>query len=74
MAKYRSIADVKKACESGEIDESKLEIVMDNDDTGFYYGERDEDGYRPCIFNGEGYHDIEKLYPLVFPKADVGWC
>ncbi len=72
---YKSIKAVKKACDSGEIDESRLKIVMDNDETSFYCdGERDSDGCRPNIFNGNGYRDIESLYPLVFPKAKVEWC
>ena len=69
--KYGSIEELYKAVKNGDMDESKLEIVMDNDYTGFY-NKDDEDGDMICEGNGEC--DLEELYRLLFPKAMVEWC
>ena len=45
----------------------KLEITMDNDQTLFYIGDKK-------IAEANGYRDIEELYPLLFPNAQVEWC
>lgn len=78
MAKtYKTIAELVKAVKSGELDEDKMEIIMDNDCTHIYYGpiENPEmDDWGPCIFTGKGYEDCADLWPLVFPKAMVDWC
>jgi len=79
MREYKTIKELYEAVKAGEIDETKLEIVMDNDCTNFYVGPQ-EDANGNWLDNeirvqeANGYLDIEKLYPLLFPKATVGWC
>lgn len=70
MKKYKTIKELYEAVKTGEIDELKLEIIMDNDSTHFYEG-RDN---KIEVLEANGYYDIEKLYPLLFPKAMVMWC
>lgn len=60
---------------AGEIDESKLRVVLDNDCTLFYVENPDNDDDDEIIVaEANGYYDIEKLYPLLFPGATVEWC
>ena len=77
--KFQTIKELYEAVKAGKIDETKLEIVLDNDHTGFYLGPaEDEDGNDTDneieVAEANGYSDIEHLYPLLFPKATVGWC
>lgn len=65
MTRYDKLKKILEDCKAGKIDESKLEIQLDNDQTCIYLG-------NDMIFEGEGYYDIEFLYPLLFPKAEVG--
>ena len=77
IGKYKTIKEVVKAVKSGELDESKLTIVQDNDCSQIYNGPcEDENGndIENCIYNGKGYYDTEDLWPLVFPTATVEWC
>jgi len=80
MKGYKTIKELYEAVKRGEIDESKLEIVLDNDCTNFYLGPpvEDDDGITVAneieVEEANGYYDIEKLYPLLFPKAKVDWC
>ena len=80
MKKYKTIRELYEAVKAGKIDESKLEIVLDNDCTNFYLGSpfEDDDGVMTAnkivVEEANGYYDIEKLYPLLFPKAKVMWC
>lgn len=86
MKKYKTLKEVVAAIKSGELDESNLRVVMDNDHTGIYDKSRcictdedkkDKEHWCDCdekIFTGNGYYDIEPLYELLFPKADVQWC
>lgn len=76
----KTIKELHEKCRSGEIDESRLRIILDNDNTGFEIvpdeGVTDEN-YEQCrieVEEASGYCDIEKLYPLLFPKAKVEWC
>lgn len=69
--KYESIEELYKAVKNGDMDESKLEIIIDNDYTGFY-NQDDESGDMICEGNGE--YDLKQLYKLLFPKAMVEWC
>ena len=76
MKGYRTIKELYKAVKSGEIDESKLEIILDNDQTNFYIGpSEDENGNdldnKIIVDEANGYYDIKKLYLLLFPKAKV---
>ena len=77
MKEFDTIKELFEAVKRGEVDGSKLEIVMDNDSTSFYDGAPDpeDDGQSNEIKVKEanGYYDIEKLYPLLFPKAKVEW-
>lgn len=79
MYEFETIADLKNAIKNGDIHESKLSIVLDNDCTNFYYGPyEDENGNEIDneirVIEASGYPDIEQLYSLVFPLADVTWC
>jgi hypothetical protein len=69
MTKYKNIRELHEAVQSGDILQSLITVVMDNDHTGFYYGVEQEK-----ILDGNGYHDIEDIYPLLFPRATVEWC
>ena len=71
MRNYKTIKEFYKAVKSGDIDEAKLEIVLDNDCTNFYVGSSNDE---IRVEEANGYYDIEKLYPLLFPAATVGWC
>ena len=77
MKQYESIAAVVAAVRSGELDESQLTVVMDNDCSRVEYGPWEDDHGEEIdnvIFRGKGYYDVEDLWPLVFPQADVEWC
>ncbi|MCP3683906.1 MAG: hypothetical protein GY861_14580 [bacterium] len=68
MEKIKSITDLYEKCKSGEIDESKLEIQVDNDTTWYGIGEE-------RILEGEGYHDVVEALQLLFPNAsECDWC
>jgi hypothetical protein len=73
----RTIKELYDKVKAGEIDESKLVVIMDNDCTSFYVGdpyEADEpEEIEINVSEASGYHDIEALYPLLFPKATVEW-
>ncbi len=73
--KLKTLKELYDKVKSREIDESKLQIVLDNDCTMFYVGEPGEDDDNEIeVEEANGYYDIEKLYPLLFPKAKVEWC
>ena len=77
MKKYKTIKEVVEAVKSGELDEAGLLVVMDNDCSHIFSGiPEDGEGNEidNCVFEGNGYHDVEDLWPLVFPKATVEWC
>lgn len=77
MRKYDTIKEFYEAVKSGEIKEEELRIVLDNDCTSFYEGDVTDENYddvRIEVEEANGYYDIEKLYPLLFPKATVEWC
>ena len=77
MKEFDTIKDLFEAVKRGDVDESKLEIMMDNDQTSFYEGgydpDDDDQSNRIKVKEANGYFDIEKLYPLLFPKAKVEW-
>lgn len=70
MKKYKTITELYKAVQSGEIDESELTIVLDNDCTGWYIGEDDGENDN-SVGDGNGYDDYRELYELLFPKAEI---
>ena len=80
MNKYKTIKDFYEAVKAGEIEESELDIVLDNDCTNFYIGpDNDKNGNEldneVRVDEANGYMDVEKLYSILFPKANlVEWC
>ena len=77
MKTYKTIAEVKAAVDAGELDESQLCVLMDNDTSGIYVGPaQDEDGNEldNKVFSGNGYYDIAALWALLFPKAQMERC
>ena len=80
MNKYKTIKDFYEAVKAGEIEESELDIVLDNDCTNFYIGpDSDKNGNEldneVIVDEANGYMDVEKLYSILFPKANlVEWC
>lgn len=72
MKKYKTIKELYEAVKKGDIDEAKMEIILDNDCTSFYIGPSNDNEIQ--VEEANGYYDIEKLYPLLFPKAKVEWC
>ena len=79
MNKYKTIKDFYEAVQAGEIEESELDIVLDNDCTNFYIGsDNDKNGNEldneVRVDEANGYMDVEKLYSILFPKANVEWC
>lgn len=72
--KFKTISDLHKAVKSGLVDESKLQIVLDNDSTGFYISNGKSDT-KITVQNANGYNDILELYTLLFPNAaEIDWC
>ena len=71
---FKTIKDLKDAIYNGKIDETKLQVILDNDCTSFYLDDGTEDGEEIIVKSASGYYDIGELYPLVFPKANVDWC
>jgi hypothetical protein len=77
--KFNTIKDLYDAVKAGKVDESTLEIILDNDCTSFFIGPSEDDEGNDLdneilVKEANGYYDIEKLYPLLFPKAAVHWC
>lgn len=70
--KYKTINELYEGVNGGAVDESKLEIILDNDNTGFYIKSDDEHDVLICEGNGD--YDVEELYRLLFPKAMVDRC
>ncbi len=64
----KTLKDLHEKVKSGEINEADLVIILDNDATQF-----------TCICDeievaqANGYHDVEALYGLLFPKATIDW-
>jgi hypothetical protein len=79
MKAFGTIEELYKAVQAGQIDESELTVVLDNDSTSFYTGPfTDADGNELDnsidVAEANGKMDIEELYRLIFPKARVEWC
>jgi len=72
MKKYESLKNLFDDVKKGKIDETKLTVILDNDCTNIYLDDGSENGFE--IFEGNGYFDIEILYPILFPKSNVEWC
>lgn len=71
--KYKTIKELYEASKNGDIDESKLSIILDNDYTGFYI-RSDDGGDDDMICDGNGDYDVTEVYRLLFPKAIVDRC
>lgn len=79
MKSFNTIKELYEAVQAGTVDESKLMILLDNDCTNFYIGPMEDDDGNELdneieVKEANGYYDIGKLYPLLFPKANVKWC
>ncbi|KKM93691.1 hypothetical protein LCGC14_1205770 [marine sediment metagenome] len=77
MKKYETLSKLVKAVKSGEIDESKLVVIQDNDCSSVYNGPPEEDDNYDVIneiYAGDGYADTDDLWKALFPAADVQWC
>lgn len=74
--KLNTIKELIEKIKNENLDPKRLTIILDNDDTSFYYGneETDDDALYIEIAETHGYSDIESLYKLLFPEADVQWC
>ena len=64
MNKYKTIKDFYEAVKAGEIEESELDIVLDNDCTNFYIGpDNDKNGNEldneVRVDEANGYMDVE---------------
>jgi hypothetical protein len=71
---FKTIAAFYEAVKTGIVDESKLDIILDNDHTDFYVEKGPRGMYVKINVQGtDGYNDIDKLYSLLFPKARVDW-
>ena len=77
MKKYETIQELVDAVKKGEVDESALEVVQDNDCSSVFLRPSLEDGEdEPSnkIFEGGGHYDTDALWKALFPKANVYWC
>lgn len=72
IMKFNTIKDLYDAVKSGKVDESTLEIILDNDCTSFFNGPSEDNEI--IVDESGGYNDLEQLYLLLFPKAAVEWC
>lgn len=72
--KYKTIKDVYEACKNDDVDESKLEIIVDSDYTGFCLSSDVDGEDDDMICRGNGEDDVTELYRLLFPKAVVDRC
>ena len=73
--KLKTIKDLYEKIKKGKIDESKLEILIDYDKVRFFLKSPRVDE-EPAVIDVEGaigYYDIDPLYKLLFPKAEVSW-
>ena len=71
MKKYNSIKSLLDAVKSGEVEESKIVVVLDNDTTDVSL--RRGDG-STTIFTGNGDYDIEDLWCILLPTAVIEFC
>ena len=74
MAAYEELPELVAAVRAGDIDESQLLVMMDNDASYVMYEGPVSDlpiGDDACLWKGNGDYDVNELWPLVFPKAAV---
>jgi len=71
---YKTLKELKEAIDSGKIDGKKLQILLDNDDTSYYY-DNGSGGIKIEVESaGSGYYDYHELYELSFPLSMVEEC
>lgn len=69
---FNTLTDLKKSVDSGEIDGSKLQIMLDNDMTSYMYDDGSDDSLEIIVESaGNGYYDYEELYKICFPNSIV---
>ena len=73
--RYSELKELRKAIDDGDIDGTKLRIILDNDHTGYYFDDGTEDGHEIIIESaGNGYSDYIELYELYFTESMVEGC
>lgn len=74
--RFKTLSELATAVKSGDIDETKMTVTMDNDCSRVNYGPYpDDDGADwELLYRGKGYDDCEDLWLLAFPTAVVEWC
>jgi len=73
----KTIKELVDKVNNGEIDKTKLSIILDNDNVSFYHGDEEADPknfYEIRVAEAQGYSDILPLYKLLFPDSTVEWC
>jgi hypothetical protein len=55
---YKTLAALRAAYERGELDRKKSPLILDNDSSTVYVGER-------CVYRGPGYELIEEALTLL---------
>jgi hypothetical protein len=77
MAKYKTIQELLDAIKAGELNQKDIRVVLDNDVTtvemGYWVDGVDEEDPED-LYSGNGYMDVEDLWPLLLPEAKVEWC
>jgi hypothetical protein len=72
---YRNLQELKNYLGSGKLQESKLSITLDNDQTLYYYDDDSEDGIELIVESaGNGYSDYYELYEILFPESEIQGC
>lgn len=79
---YKNLSELKLAIDREEIDGSKLEIILDNDHTGYYYKAsehgsptiEDEEIEITVKSAGNGWSDNMELYKTLFPESSINNC
>jgi hypothetical protein len=68
--KYKTLAELKAAYESGELDREASPLVLDNDCSYVYVRGEDESGVDDvCVYRGPGYEIREEALTL----AGIPW-
>jgi hypothetical protein len=68
MIKVKTIKELYNKVHAGEVDESQIKMRIDNNYVSFFYQEKEF-----VIEEANGIFDIQILYKLLFPKADIKW-
>ena len=72
---YKTLKELREAIDNDDIDGSKLQIILDNDETLYYYDDGSQEGIKITVeSSGNGYYDYLELYELYFPSSKVEGC